>query len=68
MTLQCVEHLAQIFRAFSPIDAAFIESFLPGLSSVVTQIAGGDIKTNMKVKVAAVDLWQVVLRNAFDNF
>ena len=68
MTLQCIEHLAQIMRAFSPINSSFIETFLPALSSLVTQIASGDIKANMSVRVAAVDLWQVVLRNCFDSF
>ena len=68
MSLQCVEYLAQIFRAFSPIKVELIDQFLPGLSSVATQLISGDIKATMKVRVATVDLWQVVLRNAFDSF
>ena len=68
MTLQICEHLTQNFRAFSPIKPDLIDQFLPGLSSVATQVISGDLKTTMKVKVAMVDLWQVVLRNTFDTF
>lgn len=57
MSLQCVEHLTQIFRAFSPIKADLVEQFLPGLSSVATNVISGDIKATLKVRVAMVDLW-----------
>ena len=68
MTLQALDHLAQNFRAFSPLKPDFIDQFLPGLSSVATKVISGDLKATMKVKVAMVDLWQVTLRNCFDNF
>ena len=68
MSLQCVENLAQIFRAFTPIKADVIDQFLPGLSSVATSVISGDIKATMKVRVATADMWQVVLRNTFDSF
>lgn len=68
MSLKCVEHLAQIFRAFSPIKTGLVEQFLPGLSSVATAVISGDIKATLKVRIAMVDLWQVVLRNTFDGF
>ena len=57
MSLKCVEHLAQTFRASSPIKAEFVDLFLPGLSTVVTHVVAGDIKATMKVRIATVDLW-----------
>jgi len=45
-----------------------VHQFLPGLSSVATNVISGDIKATMKVRVAMVDLWQVALRNTFDAF
>lgn len=45
-----------------------MESFLPGLSSTVAKTASGEIKATMKVRVAMVELWQVVLRNVFSSY
>ena len=45
-----------------------MEAFLPGLSSTVAKTASGEIKATMKVRVAMVELWQVVLRNVFSAY
>ena len=68
MQLFCLEQLTQSFRAFSPLPQAFIDQCLPGLSSVATHSISGDIKNTLKVRLAMVDLWQVTLRNAFEDF
>ena len=38
------------------------------MSSVATNSISGDIKNTVKVRIAMADLWQVTLRNAFDDF
>ena len=68
MQLFCVEQLTQSFRAFSPLPKAFIDQCLPGMSSVTTNSINHDIKNTLKVRLAMIDIWQVTLRNTYDDF
>lgn len=68
MSLTIVDELTQNLRAFNPLETSYVEAFLPGLSSTVTKVASGDVKATMKVRVAMVELWQVILRNVFSEY